>query len=144
MLVTSAIDALVHVRTSTSKGLGTGKQFTDRTGQIAAELAIPFTREDAQEVWKHRSDIAHGRDPWESRRNAKGDLQQSPELTKNDPMVRRCLTSEQILRSVILKCLTDTEYAGRFECDECVENAYPVTRATAKKPRINPGNQASS
>ncbi|MCU1305002.1 MAG: hypothetical protein JWQ87_5286 [Candidatus Sulfotelmatobacter sp.] len=133
LLVASALDALVHVRTNKSKRLGTGKQFTERTLQLSTQLGIHFTNADAASVWEHRSDIAHGRDPWESRRDAKGAVQQPPELTKDDPLVRQYLASENILRSTILKCLTDPEFAARFESDESVEKAYPVVVPQSKK-----------
>lgn len=126
LLVASALDALVHVRTGKSKSLGTGRQFTSRTVRLAAELGIPFTSADAKAVWDHRSDVAHGRDPWASRRDGKGAIQRPPELTENDPLVRRYLASERILRSAILKCLSDSKFAAQFESDESVEKAYPI------------------
>jgi hypothetical protein len=135
LLVVSALDALVHVRTKGKVRVGTGTQFKTRTAQLAAELGVPFTDADANAVWEHRSDIAHGRDPWESRRNAKGDIQQPPELTGDDPLVKRYLASEQIVRSTILKCLTDPAFAAKFESDESVDKAYSVAVPISKKSR---------
>lgn len=54
-------------------------------------------------------------------------MQQRFELKKDDELVRRYLAAEQILRSAILKCLTDPAFAAKFESDASVEKAYPVT-----------------
>lgn len=128
LLVVSAIEALIHVRANerTGKSQGPGRQFKSRTVQLAAELGISFDQKDADEVWNHRSDVAHGRDPWASRRDGKGTPQQPPELTRNEPVVRRHLTLEDILRAAVLKCLKDPAFAARFVSDESVAGNYPV------------------
>ena len=101
LLVTSGLDALVHVRTPGNR-LSTGAQFTNRTVQLAIDLGVSFTMDDAKAVWEHRSDIAHGRDPWAFLKDANGKIPQPPKLTKNDDVVRRYMAAEQILRSAIL------------------------------------------
>jgi hypothetical protein len=126
LLVASGIDSLVHVRIPGDR-TGTGRQFINRTAQLAAELGIPFTLEDASAVWEHRSDISHGRDPWASLKDGSGRMQQRLELKKDDEVVRRYLATEQILRSAILKCLADPAFSARFDSDASVKKAYPVT-----------------
>lgn len=128
LLVVSAVEALIHVR---AKGpgrnsSGTGAQFKARTVQLAEKLKIPFTKEDADAAWDHRSDIAHGRDPWASRREGRGTAQQPLELTRNEPVVKRYLTLEQILRTAVLKCLKEPAFAAQFESDESVARNYPL------------------
>ncbi|MGH9866132.1 MAG: hypothetical protein ACRD4H_12020, partial [Candidatus Acidiferrales bacterium] len=128
LLVVSAVEALIHVRTNGRRGnsSSTGKQFKSRTVQLATELGIPFTEADADAVWNHRSDVAHGRDPWASRRDGKGTAQQPPELNRSEPVVKRYLTLEQILRTTVLKCLKDPAFAARFESDESVARNYAM------------------
>jgi hypothetical protein len=135
LLVAAGLDALVHAR-STRKGPGTGAQFEERTVQLASELGIAFSEGDAAAVWDHRSDVAHGRDPWASLKDASGNMPQPPTLTKSDPLVRRYLAAEQVLRSTILRCLTDPSFAKKFESDTTVETAYPVSvpRSKGRKP----------
>ncbi len=53
--------------------------------QLASELGIAFSEGDAAAVWDHRSDLAHGRDPWASLKDANGNMPQPPTLTKCDP-----------------------------------------------------------
>jgi hypothetical protein len=126
LLVASGLDALVHVRTQ-GKRLSTGAQFTNRTVQLATDLGVSFTMDDAKAVWEHRSDIAHGRDPWAFLKDANGKMPQPPRLTKSDEVVRRYMVAEQILRAAILKCLTEANFAAKFASDDSVERAYPVT-----------------
>lgn len=122
MLVASGLDALVHVRTPSNR-LKTGAQFTRRSVALARELGVPFSIDEAKAVWAHRSDISHGRDPWEALRNAG---RMPTILTKDQPLVRHYLTCEQILRSTVLRCLTDPAFASKFQSDASVESAYPV------------------
>jgi hypothetical protein len=131
LLVVSGLEALLHTRNpkprnSNRNAPGTGKQFATRTARLAELLNVPFTLADAMAVWDHRSDVAHGRDPWAARQNARGGMQQPPELTKNHPTVRRYLQSEQILRTTVLKCLTDRQFAAMFASDASVEKFFPV------------------
>jgi hypothetical protein len=133
LLITSGLDALVHVRTP-GNHLGTGAQFKSRTVKLADELGIPFTMADATAVWDHRSDVSHGRDPWAFLKDANGKMPRPPILTKDDEVVRRFLAAEQILRFAVLKCLRDPEFAARFESDDTVENAYPVVVQKRRKP----------
>jgi len=137
LLVTSGLDSLVHVRNS-GKQIGTGAQFKNRTVQLADELGIPFTVADASAVWEHRSDISHGRDPWDSLKDANGKMRQPLQLRKDDEVVRRYLAAEQILRSAILKCLTDPAFAAKFQSDASVTKAYPVTDPKSGKRVRNP------
>ena len=134
LLVASGLDALVHVRTP-GKRLSTGAQFTNRTVQLAIDLGVSLTMDDARAVWEHRSDIAHGRDPWAFLKDANGKMPQPPKLTKNDEVVRRYMAAEQILRSAILKCLTEPDFAAKFASDDTVERAYPVIAQNAGKSR---------
>jgi hypothetical protein len=122
MLVASGLDALVHVRTPGNK-LRTGAQFTGRSVALARELEVAFTIDDAKAVWAHRSDISHGRDPWEALKNAG---RMPPVLTKDQPLVQRYIACEQILRSTVLKSLTEPSFASKFQSDVSVESAYPV------------------
>lgn len=131
LLIVSGLEALLHARNPTpsaSKGKqpGTGRQFVTRTKLLADMLQIPFTTDDATGVWDHRSDVSHGRDPWAARQNARGGLQGPPDLTKNDPTVRRYLQAEQLLRATILRCLTDHRFAAMFASDTSVEQFFPV------------------
>jgi hypothetical protein len=128
LLVVSAAESLIHVRTNerAKNSPGTGKQFKDRIVQLATQVGISFGKQDAEAVWDHRSDIAHGRDPWASRRDGKGTAQQPPELTKNEPVVNRYLTLEQILRAAVLKCLMEPAFSAQFESDDSVAKNYPV------------------
>jgi hypothetical protein len=131
LLVVSGLEALLHTRNqkprNSKRGLhGTGKQFAMRTKQLATLLRVPFTADDAMAVWGHRSDVAHGRDPWAARQNARGGLQQPPELTKKHPTVRRYLQAEQLLRATVLKCLTDRQFAAMFASDASVEKSFPL------------------
>lgn len=125
LLVASGMDSLVHVRIPGDR-TSTGTQFISRTAQLANELDIAFTRADARAVWEHRSNISHGRDPWASLKVPGGGMQQPLVLKKDDEVVRRYLATEQILRSAILKCLTDPAFAAKFESDSSVKKAYPV------------------
>ena len=122
MLVASGLDALVHVRTPSNR-LGTGAQFTRRSVALARELGVAFSMDEAKAVWAHRSDISHGRDPWEALRNT---ASMPPMLTKDQPLVQRYVVCEQILRSTVLKCLTEPAFASKFESDLSVESAFPV------------------
>ncbi len=132
LLVASGLDALVHVRTH-GKRLSTGAQFTNRTVQLATDLGVSFTMDDAKAVWEHRSDIAHGRDPWAFLKDANGKMPQPPRLSKSDEVVRRYMAAEQILRAAILKCLTEPNFAAKFASDDTVERAYPVTAQNSGK-----------
>jgi hypothetical protein len=125
MLVTSGLDALVHARV-TKGPASTGAQFTQRTTQLAQELGIRFTIDDAKALWEHRSDVAHGRDPWQSVRDPNDAKWQVPPITKKQPWVRRYLLGEEILRKTILRCLTDPQFGAKFTSDATVENAYPI------------------
>ena len=122
MLVASGLDALVHVRTPSNR-LRTGAQFTGRSVALARELGVAFSMDEAKAVWAHRSDISHGRDLWEALRNAGG---MPPVLTKDQPLVQRYIACEQILRSTVLKCLTERAFASKFQSDLSVESAYQV------------------
>lgn len=124
LLIVSGLEALLHTRDP--KGPGTGKQFTTRAKQLAEVLQVAFTLDDAWAVWEHRSDVAHGRDPWASRWNGREGMQQPPELTKNDETVRRYLQAEQLLRATVLRCLTDHEFAAIFTSDDSVKKSFPV------------------
>jgi hypothetical protein len=126
LLVVSGLDALVHVRTGAKGRVGTGRQFTGRIVQLASQLGISFTKADAEAVWGHRSDIAHGRDPWEFLKGAQAGFQLPTTLAKNDPLVQRYLKCEQILRSTVLACLTDHAFAAKFGSDQSVEKAFPI------------------
>lgn len=132
MLVASALDALVHARTSAN--LKTGVQFRYRTVQLAKELGVEFTLDDANALWDHRSDIVHGRDPWEFLKDAKGKIPQPPKLTKTDDVVRRYMAAERILRLAILKCLREPDFAAKFASNDTVEAAYPVAGPKKKRP----------
>jgi hypothetical protein len=132
LLVVSGLDALVHVRTP-GRRFSTGAQFTARTVQLAADLGVSFTTDDANAVWEHRSDIAHGRDPWAFLKDANGRMPQPQKLTKSDEVVRRYLAAEQILRAAIVKCLKEPDFAKRFSSDEAIEKAYPITAQTRGK-----------
>jgi hypothetical protein len=126
LLVVSGVEALLHTRHPKRRGPGTGKQFATRAKQLAALLEVPFTLDDAMAVWDHRSDVVHGRDPWASRRNGREGLQQPPELTKNDEIVRRYLRAEELLRATVLRCLTEHQFAAIFASDDSVEKSFPV------------------
>lgn len=125
MLVAAGIDALLHVRTK-GKRLGTGEQFKKRVVQLASQMGVQFTKSDAEEIWKHRSDVVHGRDPWEELRKAQSGFQIPIALKKGDPMVTRYLACEEILRSTVLKCLTDQTFAAGFASDQSVVRAFPI------------------
>ena len=131
LLVVSGLEALLHTRNpsprnSKRKPPGTGKQFAMRTARLAKLLNVPFTLADAAAVWDHRSDVAHGRDPWAARQNARGGAQQPPELTKNDATVKRYLQAEHLLRATVLRCLTDAQFAAIFASDASVEKSFPL------------------
>ncbi len=96
---------------------------TRAQGQRYAHLRRAGLMDEARAVWAHRSDISHGRDPWEALRNAGG---LPPVLTKDQPLVQRYMACEQILRSTVLKCLTEPVFASTFQSDLSVESAYPV------------------
>jgi len=131
LLIVSGLEALLHSRTRASrkpqrKSPGTGEQFISRTKRLAELLKLPFTKNDAQAVWKHRSDVSHGRDPWAARQNARGGFPQPPELTKHEPTVERYLRAEQLLRATVLRCLTDRQFAVMFASDSSVEKFFPL------------------
>jgi hypothetical protein len=131
LLIVSGLEALLHTRNpkplpSKRKQPGTGKQFVTRTTRLACMLGIHLTVDDANAVWDHRSDVAHGRDPWAARQNARGGPQQPPELKKDDPTVRRYLQAEQLLRATVLRCLTDRQFAAMFNSDASVEQFFPL------------------
>jgi hypothetical protein len=132
MLVAAGLDALVHARVVKGPAM-TGAQFIQRTAQLAQELGINFTMDDASGLWEHRSDVAHGRDPWQSVRDPNDPKWQVPRITKTEPWVRRYLLGEEILRKTILKCLTDTQFAEKFASDATVAAAYPITISTGGK-----------
>jgi len=90
-----------------------------------ASIADDFTIDDAKSVWEHRSDVAHGRDPWAARQNSPG-LQRPSALTKKDETVRRYLCADQILRTTILRCLTDRKFAAMFVSDDSVNKFFPL------------------
>jgi len=93
---------------------------------IGAGAGAGGTADGAKAVWDHRSDVAHGRDPWAARQNARKGPQQPPDLMKDDPTVRRYLQAEQLLRATILKCPTDRPFAAMFNSDASVEQVFPV------------------
>jgi DNA ligase D-like protein (predicted ligase) len=64
ILVASGLDALVHVRNS-GPSIGSKKQFVDRSVQLAQELGINFTNDDAAALWDHLTamDLDHARHP---------------------------------------------------------------------------------
>lgn len=125
LLVTSGLEALLHVRTP-GKRPRTGAQFINRSVQLATELGLSFTTGEAKALWDHRSDIAHGRDLWAFLKDANGKMPQPPQLTKNDERVQRFMKADLILRSAILRCLREPAFARRFESDLTVESAYPL------------------
>jgi hypothetical protein len=127
LLVVSGLEALLHTRGQNRRRPGTGKQFKTRTRQLADLLDVPFTSDAADVVWDHRSDVVHGRDPWASRRNGREQLQQPPDLTKDDETVRSYLHAEQLLRATVLRCLTDLQFSALFTSDESVEKSFPIT-----------------
>jgi hypothetical protein len=49
-----------------------------------------------------------------------------PVLTKDQPLVQRYIACEQLLRSTVLKCLTEPAFASKFQSDLSVESAYQV------------------
>jgi hypothetical protein len=126
MLITSGIEALVHVRTIAKRKIGTGEQFTKRVVELAFEVAVRFTETDAREVWEHRSDVVHGRDPWDDLRKAQTGFQIPRDLKKGDPLVTRYLACEKILGLVVLRCLRDPAFAAKFASDQSVEKAFPI------------------
>jgi hypothetical protein len=132
LLIVTGLEALLHTRRQNSNGPGTGRQFKSRSVRLAELVGVPFTADDANELWDHRSDVSHGRDPWASRRNGREELQQPPELTKDNEPVRRYLRGEQLLRTTVLKCLTDREFAAIFASDDSVEDRFPIADVTKK------------
>jgi hypothetical protein len=126
LLIVSGLEALLHTRSPKilKRKASTGKQFVTRTKRLADMLKISYTVTDANAVWEHRSDVAHGRDPWAARQNARGGQQQPPELTRNDPFVKRYLQAEQLLRATVLRCLTDHQFAAMFTSDVSVEQFF--------------------
>ncbi|MGA8086409.1 MAG: hypothetical protein WCA10_03830 [Terracidiphilus sp.] len=125
MLVASALDALIHVRNE-RQGIGTSQQFIDRVRLLAGDLGLSFSDDDAKGLWDHRSDVVHGRDPWLSVRDPNDPRWQIPPIRKSDPMVRRYLAAEEILRKAILRCLTDSVFASHFDSDSTVKAKYPL------------------
>lgn len=126
LLIASALDALLHVRLQGRGRVSTGAQFKSRLILLARELGIPFTDADAKAVWDYRSDVSHGRDPWKELRDAQRDFQIPHKLSKSDRLVSRYLACEQVLRSTILKCLSDPSFAAKFASDDTVEKAFPI------------------
>jgi hypothetical protein len=126
MLVVFGLDSLVHIRIPGTRIVSTSRQFKERVVLLASDLGIPFTSVDTKEVWDHRSDVVHGRDPWGALRSAQAGFQIPVTLAKNDPMVTRYLICEQILRSTALRCLADISFASNFTSDQSVERAYPI------------------
>jgi hypothetical protein len=130
LLVVSGLEALLHTRSpkvrSGGRQAGTGKQFISRTKQLAEILKEPFNDADAQTVWEHRSDVAHGRDPWAARQNARGGLQSPPELSKSNEAIKSYLRADQLLRTTVLKCLLDDQFATIFTSDATVETRFPL------------------
>lgn len=129
LLTVSGLEALLHTRNPNSKGggPGTGTQFKRRSTRLAELVAVTFTRNDANEVWDHRSDVAHGRDPWAARSSGRDKSQRPLELTKDDETVRKYLRAEQVLRATVLRCLTDHQFAAIFASDSSVEKHFPIT-----------------
>jgi len=131
LLVVSGLEALLHTRSPTLKSrgrqAGTGRQFISRTRQLAELLKVPFNNADAEAVWEQRSDVAHGRDPWAARQNARGGLQSPPQLTKTDEAVKSYLRADQLLRTTVLKCLLDDQFLTIFTCDGTVEKRFPLS-----------------
>jgi hypothetical protein len=130
LLVVLGLEALVHTRSPSLKRqrqrVGTGQQFITRTKRLAKLLDVPFTAADAKAVWEHRSHVAHGRDPWAARQNARGGLQSPPQLTKNNKEVQRYLRADYLLRTGILKCLLDDQFVTKFASDETVDKYFPL------------------
>jgi hypothetical protein len=131
LLIVSGLEALLHTRAPKSKNPrrrspGTGEQFSTRAKKLADLLKLRFSSDDAKAVWNHRSDVAHGRDPWAARQNGRGGLQQPPEVNKNDETVGRYLQAEQLLRTTVLRCLTDRQFAAMFISDDTVEKFFPI------------------
>ena len=131
LLMVSGLEALLNTRDDLNpktRGPGTGKQFKNRTEQLAGLVNVSFTQADAEAVWEHRSDVVHGRDPWASLRGDEqgGRLRQPPELTKDNETVRQYLRAEHLLRATVLKCLTDQQFAAIFASDDSVKNALPI------------------
>lgn len=133
MLVASALDSLVHIENE-GLGIGTGRQFKERVPMIAADFGITLTPDDAEALWKHRSDVVHGGDPWLSVRNPDDPKWQVPPLHRDEPFVRRHLIAEEVLRKTVLRCLTDQQFADRFASDDTVKACYPLSprRRSAK------------
>ena len=125
LLIVSGLEALLHTRNPDSRW-GTGKQFKSRSTRLAELVAVEFTLDDANELWDHRSDVTHGRDPWASRRNERGEFQPPTELTKNDASARRYLRAEAVLRMTVLRCLRDPAFAAIFASDSSVEDRFPI------------------
>jgi len=138
LLTVSALEALLNTRNPSSKrrGPGAGAQFKRRAVRLAELVEVTLTPDDANEIWDHRSDIAHGRDPWASRRSGRDESQRPLELTKDDKTVRKYLRAEQVLRATVLRCLTDHEFAAIFASDSSVEKHFPITDGHLG---INPG-----
>jgi hypothetical protein len=130
LLVVSGLEALLHTRSPQLKGrrrqAGTGKQFITRTQKLAELIKLRFDDVDAEAVWERRSDVAHGRDPWAARQNARGALQSPPQLAKSDEAVKSYLRADELLRTTVLKCLVDDQFATIFTSDDTVEKRFPL------------------
>ena len=130
LLLVSGLEALLYTTSPKPKNRGrqpgTEKQFISRTTQLAELLNLPFNNADAQAFWKHRSNVAHGRDPWAARRNASDVVQNPPQLSKSDEDVKRYLRADRLLRTTVLKCLLNGQFAALFTSDDTVDKHFPL------------------
>ena len=129
LLMVTGLEALVHARVPLAAGqrsAGTTKQFIERTTKLAEMLGVPFTCDDARYVYEHRSDVAHGRDPWSARLDPR-DRQEQVVLSESVEVVRMYLKAERLLRSTIIRCITDQAFSSIFQTDASVAAALPVS-----------------
>ena len=125
----TGLEALVHARIQSAtgqRGPGTTKQFIERTTMLAEMLGESYTRDDAQYVYEHRSDVAHRRDPWSARLDPR-ERQEQVVLSESIEVVKMYLKAERLLRSTIIRCIADTAFANIFQTDASVAAALPVS-----------------
>jgi hypothetical protein len=110
-IVVAGLEAL----TTVEKDRGITARFVRRVGKLAAEFGINLSKEDLEQAYKLRSEIAHGR-------SFLYDLHGVLPQNEHRPLYDKL---ESLLRATVKRCLLEEEFGRRFGDDEAVLKNYP-------------------
>lgn len=110
-IVVAGLDALTVVERTP----GLKERFVRRVGQLATECGIILSKEELEQAYKLRSEVAHGRS---FLCGLDGVLPQSHHRPLYDKI-------ESLLRAVVKRCLLDKEFSQSFADDNAVLKKYP-------------------